>query len=418
MSGYLPPHSTEGPASKLFQPSYPLIPSPLTSGQAVTEHAVFLPPGAIPTPGSCITLDATPPSQGSSGPAADKVTIRLSVLGFGLWGWGDVLTYGWGPSGGYDQALNEDSISAAYRRMRELFPSTLFLDTAEFYGYTDGECESQLGRVYKADVVAAGAAQGGEAKVRSRLSVATKYLPTPWRHPWQYPDVVVEKFEGSLQRTQLGHFELLQLHGPSHLGFWPRLATLCEGLALAYKAGKVKAIGTCNLALSQVQYVKAQLNNVGVPFVSNQVEFSLVRMDPLTTGLIEGCRRMGVATIAYSPLAVGRLSGKYSAQQLPRGNRNFGHVSWQKIQPIVDALLKVGQEVGKTPSAVAINWVMCKGAVPIPTAKNAEQVQDLAQALGWRLTAEQEAQLDAVGLTNAWDWNILKHAQNWWWQQG
>jgi aryl-alcohol dehydrogenase-like predicted oxidoreductase len=101
------------------------------------------------------------------------------------------------------------------------------------------------------------------------------------------------------------------LHGPSHWGFWPKLETLCEALAQAYQTGKCKTIGTCNLNLEQVRYVYTYMRKVSIgkhfllkldgwpkqrdiPFVSNQVEFSLVRMDPLTTGLIEGCRKLGV----------------------------------------------------------------------------------------------------------------------------
>jgi pyridoxine 4-dehydrogenase len=127
---------------------------------------------------------------------------------------------------------------------------------------------------------------------------------------------------------------------------------------------------------------------------------------------------MQIATIAYSPLAVGRLTGKYSASNRPRGNRNFGDISWEKIQPIVNELTEIGQQVGKTPAAVALNWVVCKGAIPIPTCKNSAQVEDCAQALGWRLSAEQEDRLDKVGRVNDWDLNLLKHFQNWWWQQG
>jgi pyridoxine 4-dehydrogenase len=84
----------------------------------------------------------------------------------------------------------------------------------------------------------------------------------------------------------------------------------------------------------------------------------------------------------------------------------------------VDTLIEIGKEVSKTPTAVALNWVICKGAIPIPGCKNAEQVDDCAKALGWRLTKEQEARLDAVGRVNDWDINVLKHFQNWWWQQG
>lgn len=125
-----------------------------------------------------------------------------------------------------------------------------------------------------------------------------------------------------------------------------------------------------------------------------------------------------IATIAYSPLALGRLSGKYSDSIRPRGNRNFGHISWDKIQPIVDMLNDIGQQVGKTPAAIALNWIICKGAIPIPMCKNSAQVEDCAQALGWRLSAEQEDRLDNVGRVDDWDANLLKHFQNWWWQQG
>lgn len=133
------------------------------------------------------------------------------------------------------------------------------------------------------------------------------------------------------------------------------------------------------------------------------------------TNAIRGAQ---VSTIAYSPLAVGRLTGKYSSTSPPRGNRNFGDISWGKIQPIVDKLMEIGREVGKTPTAVALNWVICKGAIPIPTCKNSAQVEDCAQALGWRLSTEQEGRLDEVGRVNDWDFKILKHFQNWWWQQG
>lgn len=125
-----------------------------------------------------------------------------------------------------------------------------------------------------------------------------------------------------------------------------------------------------------------------------------------------------IAVIAYSPLAVGRLTGKYDSDNLPRGNRNFGHVKWSKLDPIVSKLKLLGYKYNKTPSAIALNWVICKSAIPIPTAKNGEQVKDAVHALGWRLEKEDEEALDAVGLVNGWDYNILKHFQNWWWQRG
>ena len=312
--------------------------------------------------------------------------------------------------------LNEASVSGAFAAMLELFPSKLLLDVAEHYGYTDGQSEKQLGRVYSEH----GGTDTANA-LRARLTLATKYFPTPWRHPWRYPDIVLEALGGSLTRTKFGHVDIYQLHGPSipyQFHYWPRMPVVCAALADAYHTGKCRAIGVCNLDLQTVQWMHGELSKRGVPLVTCQVEFSLVRMDPLTTGLIDGCRKLGMATIAYSPLAVGRLTGKYSDSERPRGNRNFGDVSWHKLQPIVDQLKAIGAECHVTPAAVALNWVICKGAIPIPTAKNAQQVADCASALGWRLSEEQERRLDAVGLTNAKDLNILKHMQNWWWQQG
>jgi diketogulonate reductase-like aldo/keto reductase len=93
-------------------------------------------------------------------------------------------------------------------------------------------------------------------------------------------------------------------------------------------------------------------------------------------------------------------------------------VKWSKLTPIVDTLLYFGKKYGKTPTAVALNWVILKGAVPIPTAKDGKQVKDCAEALGWRLSREDEEMLDRVGLVNAWDWKLMRHWQNWWWEQG
>ncbi|ODQ52834.1 Aldo/keto reductase, partial [Saitoella complicata NRRL Y-17804] len=321
---------------------------------------------------------------------------KVQPVGFGCWPWGDVLSYGWGPSGGYDQNLNDDSVRDAWRTIFA-HSSIAMLDTAEHYGYTDGYSEKSIGRNWAFDT------EEGKAD-RSKIVYATKYLPTPWRHPWKYPDIVLNAFRGSLERTALGDIDIYQIHGPSHFGVWPRLDTLLDSLAKAYELGHIKAIGTCNFGFEKVKYVYTRLKQRNVPLVSNQVEFSLLRQDPWSTGLIEKCLKLGIITIAYSPLAVGRLTGKYSSSKPPRGNRNFGDLAWAKIQPVVDELSRIGAKEGKTPSAVALNWVICKGAIPIPGVKNGVQVKDCLQAMGWRLSKEDEGRLDVLGLTNSWDW--------------
>lgn len=88
-------------------------------------------------------------------------------------------------------------------------------------------------------------------------------------------------------------------------------------------------------------------------------------------------------------------------------------MKWSKLDSIVDEVKRIGEKEGKTPSAVAMNWVMRKGAIPIPTPKNKGQAEDSLQVLEWRLENQDEDRLDALGLFDNPDWNLLKHFQNW-----
>ncbi|KAH0276227.1 hypothetical protein KCU91_g4009, partial [Aureobasidium melanogenum] len=408
MSGYLPPHygPGEGLCSEIYKAEYDLKSGDISGGtEEIKDYWLAVPKDVVPTINTLITL----------APTTGEELIKVQPLGFGLWGWGDVLTYGWGPSSGYDQKLNDESIHGAWKAIFQRSTNVL-LDTAEHYGYTDGYSEKKVGDFFCED-------QDAGTLDRSRVVLATKYFPTPWRHPWRYPDITLSAFDGSIQRTRLGGIDIYQLHGPSHAGYWPRLETLCDALVCAYKTGRCKAIGVCNLSFQQVKLVYTHLKRNNVPLVSNQVEFSLVRQDPWTEGMIERCHKLGlttpsIAVIAYSPIALGRLTGKYDRHNRPRGNRNFGNIDWDKIQPIVDELKRIGARVNKSPAAVALNWVICKGAIPIPTVKNREQVVDCLQALGWRLDQDDENRLDVLGVTNSPDYHTLQHFQNWWWQQG
>ncbi|KIY94727.1 putative oxidoreductase [Monoraphidium neglectum] len=66
----------------------------------------------------------------------------------------------------------------------------------------------------------------------------------------------------------------------------------------------------------------------------------------------------------------------------------------EEVQPLIEVLRAVGQERGKSPAQVALNWLICKGALPIPGAKNAKQVQEIAGAVGWRLEEGEVLELE------------------------
>ena len=137
----------------------------------------------------------------------------------------------------------------------------------------------------------------------------------------------------------------------------------------------------------------------GLRLASNQIEFSLLRTKPEKVGLLECCRELGVVPLAYSPIGQGRLTGKYTVANPPPKTRTFSNHPMESVDRIVDALRRIGgAHGGKTPSQVALGWIIAKGAVPIPGAKNRQQAEENAGALGWRMEDHEVAALDAVAL--------------------
>ena len=112
---------------------------------------------------------------------------------------------------------------------------------------------------------------------------------------------------------------------------------------------------------------------------------------------MQACNERGVTVIAYSPIEMGLLSGKYTPEHLPSGNRalRYSRNYLARILPVIGLLREIGQAHGdKTSSQVALNWTMCKGTVPIPGAKNAKQAQENIGALGWRLSESEITAID------------------------
>ena len=66
------------------------------------------------------------------------------------------------------------------------------------------------------------------------------------------------------------------------------------------------------------------------------------------------------------------------------------------MTPLMGTVQRISEDRKRTPSQVALNWVICKGAIPIPGAKNAQQAKENCGALGWRLTVDEVRELDEV----------------------
>ncbi len=303
-------------------------------------------------------------------------TVRLgrngptvSALGIGTWAWGDRMLWGYGR--GYGDA----DLRAAFEV--SLRAGITFFDTAEVYGM--GRSERLLGEFIRSAQVP--------------VAVTTKFFPFPFPFGRQ---AVVRALRRSLQRLGLPQVDLYLIHWPTPL---VPVEVLAQGLGDALEAGLTKAVGVSNFSVQQMQRAQTVLAARGMTLAANQVEYSLLVRKAERNGLFDLCRELGATLIAYSPLGMGLLSGKYTPDNPPPGvrGRRYSRDLLAKIQPLIALLREIGAaHGGKTPAQVALNWVIAKGALPIPGAKNARQAEENAGAIGWLLDSDEVAALDAA----------------------
>ncbi len=328
--------------------------------------------------------------MGTDGFTLAGTEVAIPALGVGTWAWGDAKTWGYGT---YDTALSGDTITEAWSA--SIDAGATFFDTAEVYG--DGESERIIGGLLAADPERA-----------AKVQLATKFMPVPWK--LNVRSALLASLRASLERLGVERVDLYQIHGPISLRGHGALA---EALAAAHQEGLVRAVGVSNYSVSETKKVDAELRKRGLRLASNQIEFSLLRTAPERSGLLATCRDLGVVPLAYSPIGQGRLTGKYSASNPPPSSRNFSAHPMEQVDAVVAELRRVGDaNGGKTPSQVALNWIIAKGAVPIPGAKNKEQAEQNAGALGWLMNDDDVAALDAVALEG------VRSLANRFWQHG
>jgi aryl-alcohol dehydrogenase-like predicted oxidoreductase len=286
-------------------------------------------------------------------------------MGIGTWAWGDRLVWGYGASS------SEESVYSAY--LKSLEAGIRFFDTAELYGR--GKSEKLLGQFMRAS--------------NTKPMIATKFMPLPWRFMgWQ----LLSALRGSLKRLGLAHVDLYQIHWPNPPVPVERWA---NALADAVEAGLARAVGVSNYSADETRRAYDALAKRGVLLASNQVDYSLLQRGIEQDGTMRVCRELGVRVIAYSPLAMGLLTGKYTPDKPMPGYRGMKYRQLTaKAQPLIMLLSEIGERCGKTPSQVALNWTICKSTIPIPGAKNAAQAEENAGAIGWRLTPAEVIGLD------------------------
>lgn len=238
----------------------------------------------------------------------------------------------------------------------------------------------------------------GELARGKDVLIATKFPPSPFDRTNTFPQAL----EDSLARLGRSSIDLYQHHFPSRRVSIPELMNL---MADAIEAGAVRAVGVSNYSAEEMRLAHAELAKRGLPLASNQVQYSLLHREPEVNGVLETCQELGVTLIAYSPLAMGALTGKYLPGKRAGGLRrfmpNFRGKALDSIHPVVELLREIGERYSKSPSQVALRWLIENETVlPIPGAKNSRQAAENAGALTFRLTPEE---VQALGqATTAW----------------
>ena len=299
-------------------------------------------------------------------PSSETRFLHAIEMGLGAWQWGDRVVWQYGH--GYGDADVQQAFLAS------LNEGVRLVDTAEVYG--NGRSEQLLGQFLK--------------ETDQPVLVATKFFPLPWRFR---KNALPRALKGSLTRLGVESVDLYQIHWPTPL---MSIDTMMDGLAECVKSGLTRTAGISNFSQTQMLAAYSSLARHNIPLASNQVHYSLLNRTVEKNGVLARCKELGVRLIAYSPIEKGLLSGKYNVDSPPPGSRGRMYTNLlPRIGPLLKAMTEIGQDHGgKSNSQVALNWVICKGALVIPGAKNAEQAEQNAGALGWKLTDQEVARLD------------------------
>ena len=306
--------------------------------------------------------------------------IEVSAVGLGCWAIG-----GW-QWGGTD----DEKAIAAIRKAIDV--GMVLIDTAPIYGF--GHSEEIVGKAIEGR--------------RDEVVLATK-CGLLWEHPTRKPrfvdedgnevfgdltkQSVLKEAEDSLRRLNTDHIDIYQCHRPDELT--PAEETM-EALNLLLKQGKIRAIGTSNFSVDQMETFREQ-----GPVHSEQPRFSMLDRT-IEPEILPYCIKNGMGILAYSPLERGLLTGKVTLdRKFRRGDHRpdepwFQKKNLKRALDFLEKLKPIAAHHGKTLAQLAANWVICREGITsaLVGARTPEQVVENSGAADWRLTGEEMRLID------------------------
>lgn len=299
--------------------------------------------------------------------------LEVSVIALGTWAMGGAVET-WG------RVDDRESIAAIHQA---LDLGINLVDTAPIYGL--GHSEEIVGK----------AIQGR----RSEVLVATKCGLLFPKSNDELPlrclsrESVIRECEDSLRRLRTDVIDVYQCH-------WPdpetHIREAMEALTTLLEQGKIRAIGLSNFSCEQVTAAR----EFG-PVHCLQPPFSMLQLRA-AEDLIPYCIEHRIGVLTYSPLAKGLLTGKFGKDSRFEGIRSqdpeFVGERYRRNLRTVDQLGKIAADYDKTVTQLVINWTVSFRGVtaPIVGAKRPSQVVENAGGVGWTISEEDRARIDAI----------------------
>ena len=309
--------------------------------------------------------------------------LRVSPLCLGTMTFGN--QWGWG--------ADHETSHAVFRRYIEAGGN--FIDTADLY--TNGHSEELLGQFMK------------EAGNRDRLVVATKFtfnaFPGDPNAGGNGRKNILRALEGSLRRLQTDYIDLYWLHA------WDTMTPIEEVLRTfdaLVRSGKVRYIGLSDTPAWYAARMQTIAEIRGYERVAAlQLEYSLIERN-IEREHIPVALELGMGVCPWSPLSSGLLTGKYKRNEMGGAEgegrlatvKNSSNPLFQRFTErnfaLVDALLAVADELGKSPAQVALNWVTKRPGVTstILGATKVTQLEDNLGALEFDIPGELRSRLE------------------------
>lgn len=302
--------------------------------------------------------------------------IQASQLGLGCMGMSEF--YG---------ATNESENLQTLHRAVELGLS--FWDTADAYGPHTNE------------ILLSKALKG----IRNKITLATKFgIVRDTKNPMARglngkPDYVFACCDASLQRLAIDTIDLYYLHRVDPA---TPIEETVGAMAQLVKMGKIRGIG-----LSEVSSATIRKAHAIHPITAVQTEYSLWSRDP-EEDILQTCKELGIAFVAYSPLGRGFLTGQlkkfddFAADDYRRMSPRFQGENFEKNLQLVKQLEQLAVQKGCTPSQLALAWVLAQGEhiFPIPGTKRIKYLEENAGAVTISFTKEELETINTIAPKN------------------